>query len=228
MDLGEERKREVIEEKVEEDKEYKVEIKEELVVKKPKGNNRVAEEEVVKENEAQMLKYAKFLKDLLSNKSKLEELSNVELNANCLAIVLNKMPEKMGDLGPFTLSCGLNNNTVKQALVDLGASINMMPSEDMLVRIGKFIFLADFVILDMDKDVQVPIILGRPFLITSKALIDVFDKKVTLRVGDESMVFYLSESMKHPKESDDTLCYVEGFENIFENENFKKLKQHDA
>ncbi|PWA99517.1 hypothetical protein CTI12_AA005950 [Artemisia annua] len=195
---------------------------------------------------AQMPKYAKFLKDLLSNKSKLEDLHDVELNANCLAIVLNKIPEKMGDSGPFTLPCRLDNNTVKQALVDLGASINMMPyslfeklatkeltptrmsirladhtyrypkgiAEDMLVRVGKFIFPADFVILDMDEDVQVPIILGRSFLMTSKALIDVFDKKVTLRVGDESMVFDISESMKHPKESDDTLYYVEGFESF--------------
>lgn len=197
---------------------------------------------------AQMPKYAKFLKDLLSNKSKLENLSNVELNSNCSAIVLNKIPEKMGDSGPFTLPCGLENNTVKQALVDLGASINMIPyslfekiaskeltptrmsirlvdhtyrypkgiAEDMLVRVGKFIFPADFVILDMDEDVKVPIILGRPFLMTSKALIDVFDKKVTLKVGDESMVFDLSESMKHPKESDNELYYVEGIENLTE------------
>ena len=76
-------------------------------------------------------------------------------------------------------------------------------------------------ILDMDEDVQVPIILGRPFLMTSKALIYVFDKKVTLRVGDESMVFDLSESMKHPKESDDTLYYVESFESSSENDNFQ-------
>ncbi|GJX05305.1 reverse transcriptase domain-containing protein [Tanacetum coccineum] len=203
MDLGEEGKREVIEENIEETKEDEVEIKEELVVKKPKGNNVVLEEKVVKENEA---------------------------------IVLYKIHKKMGDLGPFTLPCGLDNNTVKQALVDLGASINMVPYslfmklsqkkltptrmsirlashtyrypksivEDMLVRVGKFNFPADFVILDMDEDVQVPIILRRPFLITSKALIDVFNKKVTLRVGDESMLFDLSKSMKHPKESDDT------------------------
>ncbi|GJZ18353.1 reverse transcriptase domain-containing protein [Tanacetum coccineum] len=212
MDLGEEGKREVIEENIEETKEDEVEIEEESVVKKPKGNNVVLEE-----------------------KSKLKDLSNVELNSNCLDIVLNKIHEKMGDSGPFTLPCGLDNNTVKQALVDLEASINMVPyslfikllqkkltptrmsirvashtyrypksiAEDMLVRVGKFNFPADFVILDMDEDVQVPIILGRPFLITLKALIDVFDKKVTLRVGDESMVFDLSESMKHPKESDE-------------------------
>ncbi|GJV05412.1 putative ribonuclease H-like domain-containing protein [Tanacetum coccineum] len=191
-----------------------------------------------------------------------EEVSTVELvstaylNANCSTIMLNKIPEKMGDSGPFTFPCGLENNTVKQALVNLGASINMMPyslfeklapkeltptimsirladhtyrypkgiAEDMLVRVGKFIFPTDFVILNMDEVVQVPIILGRPFLITLKALIDVFDKKVTLRVGNESMVFNLLESMKHPKESDDTLYYVEGFENIFENENFQEVE----
>ena len=68
---------------------------------------------------------------------------------------------------------------------------------------------------------QVPIILGRPFLMTSKALIDVFAKKVTLRVGDESMVFDLLESMKHPKESNDMLYYVEGFESSSENDKFQ-------
>nr|GEY39503.1 reverse transcriptase domain-containing protein [Tanacetum cinerariifolium] len=165
---------------------------------------------------AQMPKYAKFLKDLLSNKSKIEELSNVELNANCLAIELNKIPEKMGDSGPFTMPCGLDNSTVKQALVDLGASINMMPyslfkklarkeltptrmsirlvdhtyrypkgiAEDMMVRVGKFIFPANFMILDMDEDVK---------------------------VGDESMVFDLSKSMKHPKECDDELYFVKDY-----------------
>ncbi|GKB47257.1 reverse transcriptase domain-containing protein [Tanacetum coccineum] len=256
MDLGEEGKREVIKENVEEDKVDEVEIEEELVMKKLKGKNVVVEEKEVKENEgsngndvqvdkrqpncqrsttyvpppalAQMPKYARFLKDLLSNKSKLEDLSNVELNANCSAIALNKIPKKIGDSDPYSYL----EKLAQKELTPIRTSIRLADhtyrypkgiSEDMLVRAGKFIFLADFVILDMDEDVQVPIILGRPFLMTSKALIDVFNKKVTLRVGDESMVFDLSKSMKHPKESDDTLYYVEGFENIFENGKFQEL-----
>ena len=67
------------------------------------------------------------------------------------------------------------------------------------------------------------IVLERPFLITSKSLSNEFDKKFTLRVGDESMVFGLSESMKHPKESDDELYFVEGVENLDEVEVFDHL-----
>ncbi|GJW09632.1 E3 ubiquitin protein ligase [Tanacetum coccineum] len=62
-------------------------------------------------------------------------------------------------------------------------------AENILVRIGKFIFPVDFIILDMPKDVKVPLILGRPFLSISHAKIDVFKRKITLRVGDEKINF---------------------------------------
>ncbi|XP_076903041.1 uncharacterized protein LOC143557992 [Bidens hawaiensis] len=59
--------------------------------------------------------------------------------------------------------------------------------ENMLVHIGKFIFPVDFVILDMNEDDSIPLILGRPFLATAQALIDVRDGKLILRVGDENV-----------------------------------------
>ncbi|XP_021985888.1 uncharacterized protein LOC110882106 [Helianthus annuus] len=148
-----------------------------------------------------MPKYAKFLKDLLRNKEKLGELSNVPLNGGCSAVVLNKLPEKLTDPGIFTIPCLFGSNTNTRALADLGASINLMPFslyekldlgelaptrmtlsladrsvkyprgivENLLVKVDKFVFPADFVILDMEADERVPIILGRPFLRTAKA-----------------------------------------------------------
>ena len=55
----------------------------------------------------------------------------------------------------------------------------------------------DFVILDVDDDVDVPLILGSPFLATSQTLIDVSNGKITIRVGDEEVVLALSDTMKH-------------------------------
>ncbi|GJU22228.1 reverse transcriptase domain-containing protein [Tanacetum coccineum] len=71
-------------------------------------------------------KYQKILKSLLSNKEKLIELANTPLNENCSAVILKKLPEKLGDPGKFLIPCGFSELKCK-ALVDLGASINLMP-----------------------------------------------------------------------------------------------------
>ncbi|GJU96398.1 putative reverse transcriptase domain-containing protein [Tanacetum coccineum] len=62
-------------------------------------------------------------------------------------------------------------------------------AENVLVRIGKFTFLVDFIILDMPEDIKVPLILGRLFLSTAGAKIDVYKRKITLRVGEEKIIF---------------------------------------
>ncbi|KAK5825663.1 hypothetical protein PVK06_020521 [Gossypium arboreum] len=69
----------------------------------------------------------KFLKELLANKQKLDEASHVELNAVCLAILKNKLPNKLKDRGSFTIPCLIGSLDVNNALADLGASINVMP-----------------------------------------------------------------------------------------------------
>ncbi|GJS62143.1 putative reverse transcriptase domain-containing protein [Tanacetum coccineum] len=61
-------------------------------------------------------------------------------------------------------------------------------AENVLVGIGKFTFPVDFIILDMPEDIKVPLILGRPFLSTARAKIDVYKKKITLRVGEERII----------------------------------------
>ncbi|GKA35564.1 reverse transcriptase domain-containing protein [Tanacetum coccineum] len=113
-----------------------------------------------------------MLKSLLSNKEKLLELENTPLNENCSAVILNKLPKKLKDPGKFLIPCGFSELKCK-ALADLAASINLMPFS--------FTFPADFVIVDYESDPRVPLILGRPFLRTARALIDVHGEEMILR-----------------------------------------------
>ncbi|GJR21325.1 retrovirus-related pol polyprotein from transposon TNT 1-94 [Tanacetum coccineum] len=102
----------------------------------------------------------------------------------------DSLPQKEKDPGSFTLPCYINNVFFENALTDLGARINVMPFSTYLnLGIGKFIFPVDFIILDMPEDVKVPLILERPFFSTAHVKINVFNKKITLRVGDEKIIF---------------------------------------
>ncbi|GJS89621.1 reverse transcriptase domain-containing protein [Tanacetum coccineum] len=76
---------------------------------------------------ASMPNYGKFLKDLVSNKSKMEQISAAFLNEECSAIVQNKLSPKLGDPGSFLIPCTLANSVECLALADLGASINLIP-----------------------------------------------------------------------------------------------------
>ncbi|GJX54887.1 mitochondrial proton/calcium exchanger protein-like protein isoform X1 [Tanacetum coccineum] len=135
--------------------------------------------------------------------------------------VYDTIPRKEKDLGSFTLPYYINDVCFDNSLVDLGASVSVMPLltylnlglgelahnkltvelvdrtvkypkgivENVLVGIGKFTFPVDFIILDMPKDIKVPLILGRPFLSTARAKIDVYKRKITLRVVEERIIF---------------------------------------
>ncbi|GKD23411.1 reverse transcriptase domain-containing protein, partial [Tanacetum coccineum] len=159
-----------------------------------------------------MPKFASTIKSLLTNKDKLFESAKIPLNENCSAMLLKKLPEKLGDPGKFLIPCDFPGMVECSALADLGASINLMPlsvwkrlslpeltttrmtleladrsithpkgvTEDVFVKVGKFHFLADFVVVDFDADPKVPLIFGRPFLRTSRALIDVYGEEITL------------------------------------------------
>ncbi|GJU14307.1 reverse transcriptase domain-containing protein [Tanacetum coccineum] len=70
-------------------------------------------------------------------------------------------------------------------------------AEDVLVRVDGFTFLADFVVVNFEPDPRVPIIFGRPFLRIAKALIDLYEEKLTLRVGKEEHVYYADKSEKN-------------------------------
>lgn len=78
----------------------------------------------------------------------------------------------------------------------------------MLVKMDKFIFLVEFVILDVDDKVEVPLILGIKFFATSQAQIDVKDSRMVLRMGEEEITFKLRDSMWHSIDFDNTCYYV--------------------
>ncbi|GKF60113.1 reverse transcriptase domain-containing protein, partial [Tanacetum coccineum] len=164
-------------------------------------------------------KYKKMLKSILSNKEKLLERANTPLNENCSAVILKKLPEKLGDPEKFLIPCGFSELKCK-ALAYLGASINLMPlsfwkklglpelistqmtlelanreictpvgiARDVFVPIGRFTFPADFVIVDYESDPCVPLIFGRPFFRTARALIDVHGEEMILRDGDKRLI----------------------------------------
>ncbi|GJU06444.1 DNA-directed DNA polymerase [Tanacetum coccineum] len=79
-------------------------------------------------------------------------------------------------------------------------------AENVLIKIDKFILPVDFVILDMREDSRILIILGIPFLATARAMIDVFNKKITLRVGNEEVIFDVDQSITRPPPKDNE-CY---------------------
>ncbi|GKD97488.1 putative reverse transcriptase domain-containing protein [Tanacetum coccineum] len=90
------------------------------------------------------------------------------------------------------LNLGLGELTHTKLTVELADMTVKYPkgiAKNVLVGIGKFTFLVDFIILDMPEDIKVPLILGRPFFSTARAKIDVHKRKITLRVGEERIVF---------------------------------------
>ena len=71
--------------------------------------------------------------------------------------------------------------------------------EDVLIRVGKFVFPVDFVVIDMKEDKQIPLLFGRPFLAIGAALIDVKKGELTLTIGDEAVHFNLNHNLKQPE-----------------------------
>ncbi|XP_023756272.2 uncharacterized protein LOC111904780 [Lactuca sativa] len=101
--------------------------------------------------------------------------------------------------------------------------------EDILVKIGKFVFPVDFVIMDMKEDITVPIILGFPLLNTVRALVDVCESKLTLRVGDDEETFgiqdgFQGKDVKGEVFKMDEYNDLEELENLTEEE-FKTIHQ---
>ena len=78
--------------------------------------------------------------------------------------------------------------------------------EDVLVKVDKFIFLADFIVFNMEENKELPIILGRPFLETSRAMIDVQRGELKLRVQDDEVRLSVFNVIRHPAESD--ACFM--------------------
>ncbi|GJZ46456.1 reverse transcriptase domain-containing protein [Tanacetum coccineum] len=182
-----------------------------------------------------MPKFASTLKALIGNKEKLSEMARTLLNEHYSTVILNRLPEKLGDPGKFLILYDFPGMDECLALADLGAGINLMPlsvweklslleltptcitleladrsitqpigiAEDVYLKVGKFKFSADFVVVDFDADPRVPLILGRSFLKTRRALIDVYKGELTLRVGKEAVTFNLDQTSRYSSNYDD-------------------------
>ncbi|GJX47762.1 reverse transcriptase domain-containing protein [Tanacetum coccineum] len=187
-----------------------------LIHEQPKDKEPIEEPSFVANKAKPNLPYPSRL-----NKQKIREKDDILASKfmEIFAVVLKKLPEKLGDPGRFLIPCDFSEFDSYLALADLGASINLMPlsiwkklqlsgltetkmvleladrtiskptgvAENVFVKVGKFYFPADFVVLDFIADPRVPLILGRPFLRTAHALIDVYEGEITLRNDDQSL-----------------------------------------
>ncbi|GKC67400.1 hypothetical protein Tco_1099998 [Tanacetum coccineum] len=105
---------------------------------------------------AQMPKYAKFLKSLLTNKARLEEACTITMNERCSAVLLNKLPSKEKDPGSFTIPCDIGQLHITNALADLGDSISLMPYT-MYEKLGLGKPKASIMSLELvDRSIQCP------------------------------------------------------------------------
>nr|GEX78622.1 reverse transcriptase domain-containing protein [Tanacetum cinerariifolium] len=102
-------------------------------------------------------------------------------------------------------------------LVDHSISHPVGVAEDVFVKVGTFHFSADFVVIDFDADPQVPLILGRSFLKTGRALIDVFEGELTLHVGKEAITFNLDQTSRYSANYNDMMANrIDVFDMAFE------------
>ncbi|XP_070050027.1 uncharacterized protein [Nicotiana tomentosiformis] len=180
---------------------------------------------------SQMPAYAKFIKEILSKKRKVEETPVVKLTEHYSAILQNKLPKKYEDRGSFTIPCSLGSTKFQKSLCDLGAYINLMTLsifkklegeigeissvpmslqladqttiipkgivKDVPVWVDKFVFHVDFIMANMEENMEAPLILGRPFLAKGSAILDIQERQLMLRVEDKRLIFNM-EGEKWP------------------------------
>nr|XP_009804304.1 PREDICTED: uncharacterized protein LOC104249561 [Nicotiana sylvestris] len=122
-------------------------------------------------------KYAKYIKDIVAHKRRLTEFETVALTEECTSRVQNNLPKKLKDPGSFTIpvriAIGPGSSKAHYCVLQLADRSIAHPEgviEDVLLQIGKFIFPADFIILNYEAYELVPIILGRPLLATGDAI----------------------------------------------------------
>ncbi|XP_074297391.1 uncharacterized protein LOC141628111 [Silene latifolia] len=190
--------------------------------------------------------YAMFLKELFTIKrnNRLKGAKKVKVSEYVSAMFKQKLPTKCGDPGMFTIPCTIGDTKIHNAMLDLGASINLIPHsiyqslklgpmsktnvviqladrsnvypkgivEDVLVMVDKLIFPVDFYVLGMEHDRHAtPILLGRPFMKTTKTRIDVFSGSLTMEFDGQVVEYNIFDAMKFPND-DHSLCFIDTFE----------------
>ncbi|XP_050248936.1 uncharacterized protein LOC126696203 [Quercus robur] len=196
----------------------------------------------------QVPRYAKFLKELctIKRKQKLKGCEKVRVRENVSVVIQRKLPAKCKDPGMFTIPCTIGNTQLKKAMLDLGASINVMPYsiyvslklgplnktgvviqladrsiaypkgvvKDVLVQVNDLVFPNDFYVLDMENgDQTTPILLGRPFLKTSKTKIDVHSNTLTMEFDGEIVKFIIYDAMKYP-DDDNPVYFIDVIDSL--------------
>ncbi|GJV28910.1 reverse transcriptase domain-containing protein [Tanacetum coccineum] len=129
-----------------------------------------------------MPKFASTLKALIGNKEKLSEMARTPLNEHCSAVILNKLPEKLGDPGKFLIPCEFPGMDECLALADLGASINLMP-----LSVWKKLSLPELTLSYMTLE-----------LADHRSCFDyVYEGELTLRVGNKAVTFNLDQTSRY-------------------------------
>nr|GEX53957.1 hypothetical protein [Tanacetum cinerariifolium] len=143
-----------------------------------------------------MLKFGSTIQSLLTNKEKLFELARTSLNEHCSAVLLKKLPEKLGDPGKFLIPCDFLGMDECLALANLGASINLIPLS-VLNKLSLLDLSPTCMTLELaDRSISRP---------TRRALIDVYEGKLTLRVGNKAITFNLDQTLRYSSNYDDIL-----------------------
>ncbi|XP_070043209.1 uncharacterized protein [Nicotiana tomentosiformis] len=137
---------------------------------------------------SQMPAYAKFLKEIQTKKRKIEETSVVNLTEHYNAILQDKLPQKklekeIGEIrsAPISLQLAYQTTLIPEGVV-----------EDVLVQVDKFIFPVDFIVIKMEENKEAPLILGRPLLATGRVILDIHERNLMLRVGEETVTFEMN------------------------------------
>nr|GEY73642.1 reverse transcriptase domain-containing protein [Tanacetum cinerariifolium] len=140
-----------------------------------------------------MPKFDSTLKALIANKEKLNEMARTSMNEHCLAVILNKLPRKLGDLGKFLIPYEFPGMDECLALADLGASINLMP-----FSVWEALSLSELTPTCMtlelaDRSVSLKM---SHLKLNGRALINVHKGELTLRIGNESITYNLDQTVR--------------------------------
>ncbi|GJT15467.1 reverse transcriptase domain-containing protein [Tanacetum coccineum] len=138
-----------------------------------------------------MPKFAPMFRKLLNYKDKMIKLTKTPVNENCSAVILKKFPEKLGDPGSLP---ALTKTQMILELADQTISTPTGIAKDVFVKVRTFFFPADFMVVNYVANSRVPLILGRPFLRTARALIYVYGEQITLRHDDQSVTFKVGDT----------------------------------
>ncbi|GKB64906.1 reverse transcriptase domain-containing protein [Tanacetum coccineum] len=196
------------------------------------GSSNSDTKKIMARMDAMTLKMDAQYKELQSNAKKLTPDLNEEdmpMSREEEAKFMQTFPDLGASINlmPYSLYAKLSLETLKPTkmsvrLADRSFQYPVRIAENMLVEVGKFTFPADFIILEMKKDSKVPLILGRPFIHTTDAVIRVKRKKINLAVGTKRMIFNIDSAMKHSYSNDDTCFSIDVIDEILE-EDFNAL-----